>query len=82
MAVRPFEEQIYRPLRSSHMEYTGNEIQNWFLKEIELFIYYVEGPLRGPLKEIPENHPFSPCIEKTSMCIGYAMAFKASVPLH
>ena len=75
MAVRPFEEQIYRPLRSSHMEYTGNEIQNWFLKEIELFIYYVEGPLRGPLKEIPENHPFSPGIENTCLYIRYDRAF-------
>ena len=34
------------------MEYTGNGIQNLFLKEIELFIYYVKAPLRGLLKEI------------------------------
>ena len=39
MAVRPSEEQIYRLPRSGHMEYTGNGIQNWFLKEMELFIY-------------------------------------------
>ena len=41
------------------MEYTGNGIQNWILKEIELFIYYVKAPLRGLLKEIPENHLLS-----------------------
>ena len=68
MAVRPFEEQIYRPLRSSHMEYTGNGIQNWFLKEIKLFTYYVKAPLRGLLKEIPENHLFHLGLE-TPACV-------------
>ena len=68
MAVRPFEEQIYRPLRSSHMEYTGNGIQNWFLKEIILFTYYVKAPLRGLLKEIPENHLFHLGLE-TPACV-------------
>ena len=68
MAVRPFEEQIYRSRRSSHMEYTGNGIQNWFLKEMALFIYYVKAPLRGLLKEIPENHLFHLGLE-TPACI-------------
>ena len=68
MVVRPFEEQIYRPLRSSHMEYTGNGIQNWFLKEIILFTYYVKAPLRGLLKEIPENHLFHLGLE-TPACV-------------
>ena len=68
MAVRPFEEQIYRSRRSSHMEYTGNGIQNWFLKEIILFTYYVKAPLRGLLKEIPENHLFHLGLE-TPACI-------------
>ena len=57
------------------MDYTGKGIQNWFLKEIELFIYYVKAPLRGLLKEIPENHLFSPWIEKTCLCIAYGIAF-------
>ena len=47
------------------MDYTGNGIQICFLKEVELFIYYVKGPLRGLLQEIPENHPFSPWIGNT-----------------
>ena len=68
MAVRPFEEQIYRPSRSSHMEYTGNGIQNCFLKEIKLFTYYVKAPLRGLLKEIPENLLFHLGLE-TPACI-------------
>ena len=68
MAVRPFEEQIYRSRRSSHMEYTGNGIQNWFLKEMALFIYYVKAPLRGLLKEIPENHLFHLGLE-TPACV-------------
>ena len=58
------------------MEYTGNGIQNCFLKEIELFIYYVKAPLRGLLKEIPENHPFSPWIGNTCLCIAYDIAFE------
>ena len=32
------------------MDYTGNGIQNWFLKEIELFIYYVKAPLQASLR--------------------------------
>ena len=68
MAVRPFEEQIYRSRRSSHMEYTGNGIQNCFLKEMALFIYYVKAPLRGLLKEIPENHLFHLGLE-TPTCV-------------
>ena len=40
------------------MDFTGNGIQNWFLKEIELFIYYVKRPLRCLLKEIPKSHLF------------------------
>ena len=75
MAVRPFEEQIYRSRRSSHMEYTGNGIQNWFLKDIEIFIYYVKIPLRGLLKEIPKNPLFSPCIGNICLCIAYDIAF-------
>ena len=63
------------PLRSSHMDYTGNGIQNWFLKEIELFVYYVKRPLRGLLKEIIKNLLFSPWIEKTCLCIAYDIAF-------
>ena len=66
MAVRPSEEQIYRLPRSGHMEYTGNGIQNWFLKEIKLFTYYVKAPLRGLLKEIPENHLFHLGLETPS----------------
>ena len=57
------------------MVYTGNGNQNWFLKEIELLVYYVRRPLRGLLKEIPENHLFSSCIEKTCLCIAYGIAF-------
>ena len=45
------------------MDYTGNAIQNWFLKEIELFVYYVKRPLRGLLQEIPKSHLFSSWIE-------------------
>ena len=57
------------------MDYTGNGIQNWFLKEIELFIYYVKRPLRDLLKEILKNHLFSPWIENTCLCIAYYIAF-------
>ena len=57
------------------MDFTGNGIQNWFLKEIELFIYYVKRPLRGLLKEIPKIHLFSPWIENTCLCIAYVIAF-------
>ena len=46
----------------------GNGIQTWFLKEIELFIYYVKAPLRGLLKEIPENHLFHLGLE-TPACV-------------
>ena len=63
------------PLRSTHMEYTGNGIQNWFLKEIEWIIYYVKRPLQGLLKEIPEIHLFSPWIGNTCLCIAYDIAF-------
>ena len=63
------------PFRSSHMDYTGNGIQNWFLKEIEWFIYYVKRPLRGLLKEIPKIHLFSPWIENTCLCTAYDIAF-------
>ena len=59
------------------MDYTGNGIQNWFLKEIELFIYYVKGPLRGHFMEIPKNHTFSPWIGNTCLCIAYDTALKA-----
>ena len=57
------------------MDYTGNGTQNWFLKEIEIFIYYVERPLRGLLKEIPKNHLFSPWIGNICLCIAYDIAF-------
>ena len=57
------------------MDYTGNGIQNWFLKGIELIVYYVRKPLRGLLQEIPENPLFSPWIEKTCLCIAYDIAF-------
>ena len=57
------------------MDYTGNGIQNWFLKEIELFIYYVKRPLRGLLKEIHKSHLFSPWIENTCLYIAYDIAF-------
>ena len=57
------------------MDYTGNGIQNWFLKEIELFVYYVKRPLRGLLKEIIKNLLFSPWIEKTCLCKAYDIAF-------
>ena len=57
------------------MDYTGNGIQNWFLKEIELFVYFVKRPLRGLLKEIIKNLLFSPWIEKTCLCIAYDIAF-------
>ena len=57
------------------MDYTGNAIQNWFLKEIELFVYYVKRPLRGFLMEIIKNPLFSPWIEKTCLCIAYDIAF-------
>ena len=57
------------------MDFTGNGIQNWFLKEIELFIYYVKRPLRGLLKEIHNSHLFSPWIENTCLYIAYDIAF-------
>ena len=57
------------------MVYTGNGIQNWFLKEIELFVYYVKRPLRGLLKEISKNPLFSPWIENNCLCIAYGIAF-------
>ena len=57
------------------MDYTGKGIQNWFLKEIELFVYYVKRPLRGLLQEIPKNPLFSPWNEKTCLCIAYDIAF-------
>ena len=57
------------------MVYTGNGNQNWFLKDIELIVYYVRRPLRGLLKEIPENHLFSSLIEKTCLCKAYGIAF-------
>ena len=57
------------------MVYTGNGNQNWFLKDIELIVYYVRRPLRGLLKEIPENHLFSSWIEKTCLCKAYGIAF-------
>ena len=75
MAVRPFEEQIYRPFEEQPHGYTENGIQNWFLKEIECIIYYVKRPLRGLLKEIPKIHLFSPWIENTCLCIAYDIAF-------
>ena len=68
MAVSPLRSRFIGPLGTSHMEYTGNGIQNWFLKEIELFIYYVKAPLRGLLKEIPENHLFHLGLE-TPACV-------------
>ena len=55
------------------MEYTGNGIQNWFLKEIKLFTYYVKAPLQGLLKK----SPVSPWIGNTCLCIAYDTAFKA-----
>ena len=57
------------------MDLTGNGIQKWFLKEIEIFIYYVKRPLRGLLKEIPKNDLFSPGIENTCLCLAYDIAF-------
>ena len=57
------------------MDFTGNGIQNYFLKEIELFIYSVKRTLRGLLKEIPKNHLFSPEIENTCLCLAYDIAF-------
>ena len=57
------------------MDLTGNGIQKWFLKEIEIFIYYVKRPLRGLLKEIPKNHLFSPGIENTCLCLANDIAF-------
>ena len=57
------------------MDFTGNGIQNWFLKEIELLVYYVKRPLRGLLQEIPRNHLFSSWIENTCLCIAYGKAF-------
>ena len=57
------------------MDFTGNGIQNWVLKEIELFIYYVKRPLRGLLKEIHKSHLFSPWIENTRLFIAYDIAF-------
>ena len=62
-------------MRTSHMVNTGNGIQNWFLKEIELLVYYVKRPLGGLLKEIPKNHCFSSWIENTCLCIAYGIAF-------
>ena len=50
------------------MVYTGNGNQNWFLKDIELIVYYVRRPLRGLLKEIPENHLFHLGLE-TPTCV-------------
>ena len=57
------------------MDYTGNGIQNWFLKDIEIFTYYVKIPLRGLLKEIPKNPLFSPWIGNICLCIAYDKAF-------
>ena len=57
------------------MDHTGNGIQNWFLKDIEIFIYYVKIPLRGLLKEIPKNPLFSPWIGNICLCIAYDIAF-------
>ena len=57
------------------MDYTGNGIQNWFLKEIEIFVYYVKRPVRGLLKETTKNLLFTPWIEKTCLCRAYDIAF-------
>ena len=44
------------------------ESKTVFLKEIKWFTYYVKAPLRGLLKEIPENHLFHLWLE-TPACI-------------
>ena len=57
------------------MDYTGNGIQNWFLKDIEIFVHYVKRPVRGLLKETTKNLLFTPWIEKTCLCRAYDIAF-------